>query len=110
MKDIKIKDNSKNQILDAALKVVVNKGYAQTRMDDIVSQSGLSKGALYHHYPSKKDLFIARKVNNSAKIILRLKDSLWEVISIPNEAYRKPLIIQYKGFIKEIFCYIFYCS
>jgi AcrR family transcriptional regulator len=28
-------------------------------MDDIVSQSGLSKGALYHHYPSKKDLFIA---------------------------------------------------
>ena len=59
MKDIKIKDNSKNQILDAALKVFVNKGYAQTRMDDIVDNSGLSKGAIYHHYKSKKDLFLS---------------------------------------------------
>ena len=54
-----IKDHSKNQILDAALKVFVKKGYAQTRMDDIVDISGLSKGAIYHHYESKKDLFLS---------------------------------------------------
>ncbi len=59
MRDNKSKDNSKNQILDAALKVFVNKGYSQTRMDDIVEISGLSKGAIYHHYESKKDLFLS---------------------------------------------------
>ena len=54
-----IKDKSKNQILDAALKVFVKKGYAETRMEDIVLNSGLSKGAIYHHYSSKRDLFLS---------------------------------------------------
>ena len=48
----------RNEILQAALHVFVRKGYAQTRMEDIVTQSGLSKGALYWHYKSKRDLFL----------------------------------------------------
>ena len=52
------KRNRKNQILNAALKVFVVKGYSKTTMDDIVSASKLSKGALYHYYKSKKDLFL----------------------------------------------------
>ena len=49
----------KNQILEAAFKVFVDKGYSKTTMDDIVERSGLSKGALYHYYKSKKDLFLS---------------------------------------------------
>ena len=52
-------DNSKEQILEAAMKVFVKKGYSQTRMEDIAEVSGLSKGAIYHHYDSKKSLFLA---------------------------------------------------
>ena len=55
----KIKNNSKNLILDSALNVFVKKGYAETRMEDIVELSGLSKGAIYHHYNSKRDLFLS---------------------------------------------------
>ena len=55
----KIKNNSKNLILDSALNVFVKKGYAETRMEDIVELSGLSKGAIYHHYKSKRDLFLS---------------------------------------------------
>ena len=54
----KSKDNSKEQILEAAMKVFVKNGFSETRMDDIAENSGLSKGAIYHHYKSKKDLFI----------------------------------------------------
>ena len=53
------------------MEVFVNKGYSNTRMDDIVKASGLSKGAIYHHYASKKDLFIS------------LIDH-WEVYSFPD--------------------------
>ena len=53
------KDKSKKIILDAALKVFVKNGYSQTSMDDIVNTSGLSKGAIYHHYSSKKVLFLS---------------------------------------------------
>ena len=59
MAENKTKEERQYQILEAAMEVFVINGYANTRMDDIVSQSGLSKGSLYHHYPSKKDLFIA---------------------------------------------------
>tara|TARA_Y100001960_G_C14623935_1_gene802140 strand:+ start:46 stop:639 length:594 start_codon:yes stop_codon:yes gene_type:complete len=52
-------DNSKEQILEAAMKVFVKNGYEQTKMDVIADVSGLSKGAIYHHYESKKDLFLA---------------------------------------------------
>ena len=57
--EIKSKDNSKEQILEAAMKVFVKNGFSETRMDDIAENSGLSKGAIYHHYKSKKDLFLA---------------------------------------------------
>ena len=59
MKSNLIKENSKNQILDSALRVFVQKGYAKTTMDDIVADSGMSKGAIYHHYSSKKELFLS---------------------------------------------------
>ena len=55
----KNKDKSKVQILEAAMKVFVKNGYAQTRMKDIAEISGLSKGAIYHHYESKKELFLS---------------------------------------------------
>ena len=47
------------QIMDAAMKVFTKKGFASARMDDIVRESGLSKGAIYHHYKGKKDIFLA---------------------------------------------------
>ena len=59
MGDVNTKDSTKNQILEAALHVFVKSGFSKTTMDDIVNESGLSKGAIYHHYGSKKDLFLA---------------------------------------------------
>ena len=59
MSEIKTKDSSKLQILDAAMHVFVKSGYSKTTMDDIVAHSGLSKGAIYHYYSSKKDLFLS---------------------------------------------------
>ncbi|MCF6237217.1 MAG: TetR/AcrR family transcriptional regulator [Candidatus Marinimicrobia bacterium] len=49
----------RTEILEAALTIFVKKGYSDTRMEDIVQEIGLSKGALYHHFQSKRDLFIA---------------------------------------------------
>ena len=53
------KKDRKHQILEAALRIFIIKGYSKTTMDDIVNASNLSKGALYHYYKSKKDLFLS---------------------------------------------------
>ena len=54
-----IKEEKKSKILDAAYSVFVKKGYSDTTMDDIVKESKMSKGAIYHYYSSKKDLFLS---------------------------------------------------
>jgi AcrR family transcriptional regulator len=46
-------------ILEAAMICFSQKGYHQTTMDDIVQQAGLSKGGLYVHFNSKKELFLS---------------------------------------------------
>jgi AcrR family transcriptional regulator len=44
-------------ILESALRCFTRKGYLRTSMDDIVAESGLSKGTLYWHFENKSDLF-----------------------------------------------------
>ena len=53
-----LKHQRKNQIMNAALSVAVKKGYSNSRMDDIVKKSKLSKGAIYWYYKSKKDVYL----------------------------------------------------
>ncbi len=53
------REERQQEILEAALRIFVRKGYADTRMDDIVEATGLSKGAIYHHFASKRELFVA---------------------------------------------------
>ena len=49
----------RGQILDAAEKVFNRLGFNKARMDDIVVESGLSKGALYWYYKSKDAIILA---------------------------------------------------
>lgn len=54
-----VSEERRNQILDSATRVFARLGFHDARMDDIVAESGLSKGALYWYFNSKDDLIIA---------------------------------------------------
>ena len=47
---------SKGKIIDAAMKLFLEKGYENTTMQDIVEASGMSKGAIYHYFKSKQEI------------------------------------------------------
>jgi len=49
----------RQQILSAAMTCFMRKGYYRATMDDIVAESGLSKGTLYWYFDSKKAIFLA---------------------------------------------------
>ncbi|ODU07113.1 MAG: TetR family transcriptional regulator [Rubrivivax sp. SCN 71-131] len=57
------------QLLDAALPLFVEKGFAATRAEEVARQAGVSKGTLYLYYPSKEDLFKAVVRHNIAALI-----------------------------------------
>ena len=45
------------KILDTAERLFIEKGYDHTSLQEIIQQTGLSKGAIYHHFTSKEDIF-----------------------------------------------------
>ena len=57
--------NTKEKILEEALKLFAQSGYMGTSMNDIASKLGVTKAALYKHYRSKQEILdsIIEKMN-----------------------------------------------
>lgn len=49
-------DKTRRRILDSAFSQMYKHGYQAMRVDSILSDTHLTKGAFYHHFPSKKAL------------------------------------------------------
>jgi len=49
--------DTKNQILRTALKMFLQNSYKGVSLRDIVNEVGLTKGAFYHYYTSKEEMF-----------------------------------------------------
>lgn len=54
-----LQNDKKKIILMSAVKVLTTKGFYSSTIDDIVAESKMSKGAIYHYYSSKKDVYLA---------------------------------------------------
>lgn len=50
---------TREKLIQAAREQFALKGYENTHTNDILTQAGLSRGAMYHHFPNKEALFEA---------------------------------------------------
>lgn len=67
------KEARPGELLDAALDLFVEKGFAATRAEEVAARAGVSKGTLFLYFPSKEELFKAVIREN---IVGRFKE--WE--------------------------------
>src|ERR687891_2693625 len=58
------KSQVRERIIESAVECFAKTGFDRTKMEDIASQSDLSKGTLYLYFKSKEDLFYAICENN----------------------------------------------
>ncbi|MEO1770757.1 TetR/AcrR family transcriptional regulator [Candidatus Enterococcus ferrettii] len=68
---------SKAKIIQAAFSLFASKGYDATSTQDIIELSGLSRGAMYHHFKSKEE--ILRSLMN--EIYTQTSDFLEELVA-----------------------------
>jgi AcrR family transcriptional regulator len=72
-------------ILDAALDVFAEKGFADTRLDDVALRAGVAKGTLYLYFESKQALFEALIRSGIAAPIEAIEDKVLG-LDLPAEA------------------------
>jgi AcrR family transcriptional regulator len=58
------KEARPGELLEAALDLFVEKGFAATRSEEVAARAGVSKGTLFLYFPSKEELFEAVVVEN----------------------------------------------
>lgn len=64
------------ELLEAALALFVEKGFAATRVEEVAARAGVSKGTLFLYFPSKEELFKAVVRENAGR---HLDDAFREV-------------------------------
>ena len=65
------------KILDTAERLFIEKGYDRASLQNIIDATGLSKGAIYHHFASKEDIFFAvcdRIGQRNRDVLARVRD------------------------------------
>lgn len=66
------------KILDTAERLFIEKGYDRASLQDIINATGLSKGAIYHHFSSKEDIFYSvcdRIGQRNAQVLSQVRDA-----------------------------------
>jgi AcrR family transcriptional regulator len=53
------KESRPSELLEAALEIFVERGFAAARLEDVAARAGVSKGTLYLYYANKEELFKA---------------------------------------------------
>ena len=75
-KRVRRKQARPGELLDAALTLFVEKGYAASRVEEVAACAGVSKGTLFLYFPSKEALFQAVVSENIGR---HLHDALQEL-------------------------------
>ena len=82
------KEARPQELIDAALDLFVEKGYAATRSEEVALRAGVSKGTLYLYYPSKEDLLkavvrhnVVNQIAEGTELIRRFEGATSELLA-----------------------------
>lgn len=86
-----------NNILDAARSLFIEKQYADVSLREITQIAGVTKGALYHHFSTKEELYLQTIYRCLDEVKQTTQDSL---NSSRGESCRKRLYLSLSSFLR----------
>ena len=102
---------TRDNILNAALDVIYEKGYARSTFVDIANQIKLSKGAVYWHFKNKPDMFLALGQQMEDKIENTLKEVFYNTHTINDlkqMLYKMIMLIADDEQLRKYYSIVFY--
>jgi AcrR family transcriptional regulator len=96
--NIPIPGSTKARLIDAGLRLFGQQGYAGVDVDTIAAEAGVTVGALYHHFSSKKNFYGLLRDDMTKRILDRMEAA---AESVPAEqALKAALLAAYDGVIR----------
>src|ERR1700721_625406 len=88
---------AREKLLDASFVLIREKGYSATSVDELCAEAGVTKGAFFHHFPSKDALAVA-----AANRWSELSSAFFK--TAPYHKHRDPLdrVLSYLDFRKTL--------
>ncbi|HEY4432250.1 MAG TPA: TetR/AcrR family transcriptional regulator [Paenibacillus sp.] len=80
-------EETKKRIVLKATQLFVQKGYAAVTMNEVCAASNVSKGSLYHHFPSKDELFLYVVEEDTAQWLQAWEDKKKEIVGAQERLY-----------------------
>jgi Transcriptional regulator len=81
------KEARPQEIVEAALAVFSERGFAAARLDDVAARAGVSKGTLYLYFPNKEELFkavvraaIVPNIEMAERLLAESRDSSFAIL------------------------------
>ncbi len=84
---------TRKKLIEVARRAFAEYGYADTSMDKLTAEAGLTRGALYHHFGDKRGLFAAvvdqidSQMAEYAQQHREQPDDLWEGLLLEGQTY-----------------------
>ena len=92
VRELKMAETRK-KLIEVARRAFAEYGYADTSMDKLTAEAGLTRGALYHHFGDKRGLFAAvvdqidSEMAEYSQKYLDQPDDLWEGLMLEGHTY-----------------------
>ncbi|MGE5677400.1 MAG: TetR/AcrR family transcriptional regulator, partial [Pseudomonadota bacterium] len=111
---------TRQRILDSAMSVFIKSGYSNARLEDIAASAGVTRGAVYHHFGGKPEVYtalvnerfneantvFAKIVQSSGSPSEKLRTLIIETLSLleNSEEYRKvqELVLFRTAYVPEL--------
>jgi AcrR family transcriptional regulator len=90
-------DERRRQLLEAGTRVFTERSYDDASMADVARAAGISKGLLYHYFPSKRDLFVA----TLEAVVAELREITQPDPALPVAEQLVTVLDAYLGWIEE---------
>jgi len=94
-------EDTRKRILDSAQAMILDHGYAGVSVDQLISSLGLTKGAFFHHFKSKRELARTLIQRYSDEGVQLFRDNLARARKLSDDPLQQLLI--FIGLYEEIF-------